>query len=131
MPLWRDDEIQVVRAILYGTFTVCTGCNLFEKTQCRLNLYLKWSKMKKAQIIYTEKDEIQGYFPKGRDSVFYECTLTVTDKKTKPVTLELNITIHNYVFEFPEKKIFTGDSVSEVYGKLSKWFASYGFVFKY
>ncbi len=57
--------------------------------------------------IYTEKDEIQGYFPKGRDSVFYECTLTVTDKKTKPVTLELNITIHNYVFEFPEKKIFT------------------------
>ena len=87
--------------------------------------------MKKAKIIYTEKAEIMGYFPRGKDSVFYDGTLTVKDKKTKPVTLELKISIHHYIFEFPEIKIFTADNVTDVYAKLSKWFASYEFIFKY
>jgi len=87
--------------------------------------------MEKSQIIYTEKQEIMGYFPKGRDGVFYEGTLTITDKDKHSVTLELKITMHHFIFEFPETKTFKGDSVSEVYGKLSKWFASLGFVFRY
>jgi hypothetical protein len=87
--------------------------------------------MEKPQIIYKEKEEIWGYFPKGKDSVFYEGTLTIAHKKANPVTLNLKIKMRHFVFEFPETKTFKGSSVTEVYGKLSKWFTSYGFVFKY
>ncbi len=85
--------------------------------------------MKKAKILYTETDEISGYYQ--GDSVLYKGTLIVKDKKTKPVSLELAITMHSYGFEFPETKIFTGDSVTDVYAKLSKWFSTYGFIFQY
>ncbi len=86
--------------------------------------------MKKTIIIYTEKQEIMGYFPKGKDSVFYKGTLTITDKVKSAVTLDLKISIHHFIFEFPERKSFKGDCVTEVYAKLSKWFSSYGFVFR-
>ncbi|MEI6138258.1 MAG: hypothetical protein WCP85_03290 [Mariniphaga sp.] len=87
--------------------------------------------MKKSLIIYTETQLISGYFPKGKDSVFYNGTLTVTDNEKTPVTLELKIKMHPYVVEFPENKSFKADSVTEVYGKLSKWFSSYGFIFRF
>jgi len=36
--------------------------------------------MEKPRIIYQEKQEIMGYFPKGRDCVYYIGILTITDK---------------------------------------------------
>ncbi len=85
--------------------------------------------MKKNKIIYTETKDISGYFPKGKDWVFYEGTLTVTDKEKTPIILELKIKKYPFIGEFPENKSFKADSVTEVYGKLSKWFSSYGFIF--
>lgn len=61
--------------------------------------------MQKSKIIYTEKQEIIRYLPKHRDTVNYKGILKITDKKTNPVTLALKIIMHNFVFQFPEKKI--------------------------
>ena len=86
--------------------------------------------MKKATILYSETEEIFGWFPKG-DSVHYKGTLNIYERKTKRITLELKISTHPFVFEFPDTKSFTADSVTGIYAKLTKWFSSYGFVFKH
>jgi hypothetical protein len=88
--------------------------------------------MEKIKVVYQSKEEIYGYFPKGNDSLTYAGVLTVSDKAGKNmVTLDLTIKRHLYIMELPDKKIFNGESVTQVYGKLSKWFYSYGIVFMF
>jgi len=85
--------------------------------------------MKNTQVIYTETQEIMGYYPRGKDGVYYDGKLIITDKQKDAVTLELKLTRPIIIYEFPEKKKFKGDCVAEVYGKLSDWFSRYGFIF--
>jgi hypothetical protein len=86
----------------------------------------------KANVIYEEEEYLAGYYPRAKDWVGYTGKLTIAEGKTAPVKLQLSreyLTI-DLSMCMPKKKTITGKSVAEVYGKLSKWYLSYGILFK-
>lgn len=88
--------------------------------------------MQKAIVIYEEEEYLAGYYPRAKEWVGYTGKLTIAERKTAPVKLQLcmeYLTI-DLAMGMPEKKTITGKSVTEVYGKLSKWYLSYGILFK-
>lgn len=62
----------------------------------------------------------------------YSGNLTIYDRETNPVVLKLNSEIYDaFIGEFmEEKKELKGDSVSEVFGKVSKWYFKNGIIFQ-
>lgn len=62
----------------------------------------------------------------------YSGSLTIYDRTSKPVVLKLKSEIlDSFIGEFMEdRKDFKGDSVSEVFGKLSKWYYQNGIIFQ-
>lgn len=64
------------------------------------------------------------------DYVYWQ--LTIYDRKTNPVILKLNSEIFDtFIGMFMDKKIeFKGNNVSDVLGKLSKWYYKHGIIFQ-
>jgi hypothetical protein len=62
----------------------------------------------------------------------YSGKLTIYDRKTNPVLLKLNSEIDDtFIGEFmEEKKEFKGNSVSNVFGKVAKWYLKNGIAFQ-
>jgi len=62
----------------------------------------------------------------------YSGKLTIYGRKPNPVILKLKSEIYDTsIAEFmEEKKVFKGDSVSEVYGKVAKWYYKNGIIFQ-
>ena len=87
--------------------------------------------MAKAEILWKSDESIRILFPRAKDYLHYKGALTITSKKTKNVSLEIKCIISNYVMEnyMDDEITFTGDSISEVYGKMSKYFSKYGMIF--
>lgn len=87
--------------------------------------------MRKIETIWKSEEFINVKFPIAKDYLNYKGLLTITNKKTKPVTLAITCTLGNYVMEnIMDKNIsFTGNSISEVYGKMSKYFSKFGMIF--
>ncbi|HDT12298.1 MAG TPA: hypothetical protein ENO01_01430 [Candidatus Marinimicrobia bacterium] len=88
--------------------------------------------MPRARVIYEEEEYLAGYYPRAKEWVGYTGKLTISERKTAPVKLQLRmeyLTI-DLTMGMPEKKTITGKSVTEVYGKLSRWYLSYGILFK-
>jgi len=58
--------------------------------------------------------------------------LTIYDRKNNPVVLKVKSEFFDSFIgeEMEEKKQFNGISVSEVYGKLSKWYFKNGIIFQ-
>lgn len=79
--------------------------------------------MPKQKIVYQEKQEIFGKHLRSKLWVGYSGTLTVHDRKVNPVTLKIKTEIADSSLAeiMDDKKEFKGDSVTEVYAKLSKW----------
>jgi len=88
--------------------------------------------MTKPKIKFQYKEEIFGKFTRTNEYICYSGKLTIYDKKTKPVKLQIKCEYNNYVLEdfMEEQKTFLGDSITEVYSKLSKWFYNYEIVFQ-
>ena len=64
--------------------------------------------------------------------VMYSGKLTIYDRNTNPIVLRLRSEIYDtFLGEFmEEKKEFKGNSVSDVYGKVSKWYYKNGIIFQ-
>ncbi len=79
--------------------------------------------MPKLSIIYQAKQEIFGKHLKAKEWIEYSGKLTIYDRKTKPVTLKIKSEIaDSFLAEImDDEKEFKGNSVTEVYAKLSKW----------
>lgn len=88
--------------------------------------------MVKSTIIYQADQEVIGKHLRSKEWVMYSGKLTIYDRKTNPIVLKLKSEIYDtFIGEFMEdKKEFKGDSVSEVYGKMAKWYNKNGIIFQ-
>ena len=88
--------------------------------------------MPKTTIIYQADQEVIGKHLRSNEWVMYSGMLTIYDRKTNPIVLKLKSEIYDtFIGEImDEKKEFIGDSVSDVYGKLAKWYYKNGIIFK-
>jgi len=88
--------------------------------------------MSKAKIVYQANQEVIGKHLQSKEWVMYTGKLIIYDRKTNPIILKLTSeTYDSFIGEFMEEKIeFKGKSVSNVYGKLAKWFYKNGIIFQ-
>lgn len=88
--------------------------------------------MEKTKITYQANQELLGKHLQSNEWVMYSGSLTIYDRVTKPVVLRVKSEIYDsFIGEFMEdRKDFKGDSVSEVFGKLSKWYYKNGIIFQ-
>jgi len=89
--------------------------------------------MPKAKILYQASQEIFGKHLRAKEWIQYSGKLTVYDRKSNPVKLKLKSEIaDSFLAEIMEDhKEFQGNSVTEVYAKLSKWLYLREVVFQY
>ena len=88
--------------------------------------------MPKAKILYSARQEIFGKHLRAKEWIQYLGKLTIYERKTYPVVLKMKSEIYDsFLAEFmDDEKEFKGNSVAEVYGKLSKWFYNRGVIFQ-
>lgn len=88
--------------------------------------------MRKSTIIYQADQEVIGKHLRSKEWVMYSGKLTIYDRKTNPIVLKLKSEIDDtFIGEFMENiKEFNGDSVSDVYGKMAKWYNKNGIIFQ-
>jgi hypothetical protein len=88
--------------------------------------------MPKTMIIYQAEQEVIGKHLRSKEWVMYSGKLTIYDRKINPIVLKLKTEINDtFIGEFMEdKKEFKGASVSEVYGKMAKWYYKNGIIFQ-
>ena len=88
--------------------------------------------MPKSKIIYQADQEVTGKHYPFKEWVMYSGKLTIYDRKTNPIVLKLTSEIYDtFIGEFMEDEMeFKGDSVSDVYGKMAKWYYKNGIVFQ-
>lgn len=89
-------------------------------------------KMPKSKIIYQANQEVIGKHLQSNEWVMYSGKLTFFDRKTYPVILKLQSEIYDtFIGEFmEEKKEFKGSTVSDVFGKVAKWYFKNGIIFQ-
>lgn len=88
--------------------------------------------MPKVKIIYQADQEVVGEHLKSKEWVMFSGKLTIYDRKINPIVIKLkNEIFDTFIGGFmEEKKEFNGNSVTEVYGKLSKWLYNNGIIFQ-
>ena len=88
--------------------------------------------MQTTKIIYQANQEIIGKHLQSKEWVMYSGKLTIYDRKTNRVLLKLISEIDDtFIGEFmEEKREFKGNSVSEVFGKVAKWYFKNGIIFQ-
>lgn len=79
--------------------------------------------MPKSIIIYQAKQKIFGKHLRAKEWIEYSGKLMVYERKTNPVILKIKSEIYDsFLVEIMDsEKEFKGDSITEVYAKLSKW----------
>jgi hypothetical protein len=87
--------------------------------------------MSKSLIIYQANQKVTGKHLRSNEWIMYSGKLTIFDRESDPVVLKLKSEIYDtFIGGFMEdKKDFKGNSVSEVYGKMAKWFYKNGIIF--
>ena len=88
--------------------------------------------MPRISIIYQSTEEVIGKHLQSKEWVIYSGKLTIYDRKTNPIILKLKSEIaDNFIGEFmEEKKEFKGNSFSEVFGKVAKWYNKNAIIFQ-
>ena len=88
--------------------------------------------MPNVKIIYQADQEVLGKHLKSKEWVMFSGKLTIYDRKNDPVVIKLkNEIFDTFIGELMEdKKEFKGNSVTEVYGKLAKWYYNNGIIFQ-
>ncbi len=88
--------------------------------------------MPTTKIIYQANQEIIGKHLQSKEWVMYTGKLTIYDRKINPVILKLKSEIYDtFIGEFMEaKKEFKGNTVSDVFGKVAKWYFKNGIIFQ-
>ena len=85
-----------------------------------------------AKILYHAKQEIFGKHLRAKEWISYSGKLSVNDRKTNPVVLKIKSeNVDSFLADImDDEKEFKGNSVTEVYGKLSKWLYNRGVIFQ-
>ena len=88
--------------------------------------------MPKSKILYQADQDVVGKHLRSNEWIMYSGRLTIYDRKTYPIVLKLKSEISDSFLSIgmDEKIEFKGYSVSEVYGKLSKWYYKRGIIFQ-
>jgi hypothetical protein len=88
--------------------------------------------MPKSKIIYQADQEIIGRHLKAKEWIMYTGKLTIYERNTYPVVLKLKSELYDSILgEFmDELKEFKGTTVSDVFGKLSRWYYKNGIIFQ-
>jgi hypothetical protein len=88
--------------------------------------------MTKERIIYQSKEDVLGKHLRSGEWIYYIGELIIYDRKTYPVVLKLTRETHDFfISEFMEKKKeIKGKSLSEVFGKVAKWFYNQGIIYQ-
>lgn len=88
--------------------------------------------MPNVTIIYQADQEVMGKHLRSNEWIIYSGKLIIYDRKENHVVLKLKSEIYDsFLGELLEnKKEFKGDTVTEVYGKLAKWYLKNGIIFK-
>ncbi|MDD2636561.1 MAG: hypothetical protein PHW82_13800 [Bacteroidales bacterium] len=89
--------------------------------------------MPKTKIIYQANQEVIGKHVQSNEWVMYSGELIpIYNQKTNPIILKLRSEIDDtFIGEFmEEKKEFKGNSVSNVFGKVAKWYLKNGIIFQ-
>jgi hypothetical protein len=88
--------------------------------------------MSKSIIVYQADQEVIGKHLRSKEWIMYSGKLTIYNRKTNPIVLKLKSEIHDsFIGEFmDDNKEFKGNSVSDVFGKLSKWYYKNGIIFQ-
>jgi hypothetical protein len=88
--------------------------------------------MPKSIIIYQADQEVIGKHLRSKQWIMYSGKLTIYNRKTNPIVLKLKSEIYDsFIGEFMDKnKEFKGNAVSDVFGKLSKWYFQNGIIFQ-
>jgi len=88
--------------------------------------------MAKAKLIFQSEEEVTGKFRRTGEYIHYGGKLYVYDRKTNPVILELKCIYNNFILEeiMDSEISFSGDSISQVYAKLSKWYLKFDVTFQ-
>ena len=86
--------------------------------------------MAKSRVLYQSTEEVFGKHIRSGEWVCYSGTLTIFERKTFPVVLELRSEIGDSFLQMmmDEDKEIKGVSVSEVYGKVSRWLYDQGVI---
>ncbi len=87
--------------------------------------------MAQSKIIYQENQEVLGKHLQSKNYILYSGTLTIYERKTNPVILELKcIEYDSFMRMILEDYLeFKANTVTDVYGKLSKSFFNKGIIF--
>ena len=88
--------------------------------------------MAKSKIKYQSNEKIVGKHLRSNEWISYVRKLSVYERKNYPVVLSLK---SDYIDSFiamtiEEEKTFKGNSTSEVFGKLAKWFYKRRIIFQ-
>ena len=88
--------------------------------------------MPRSKILYRSFEEVFGKHLRSGEWVYYKGELIIYERKTYPVVLKLKSEIGDSFLQMmmDEQKTIKGQSVSEVYGKVSRWFDGRGVIFK-
>jgi hypothetical protein len=89
--------------------------------------------MPSSNILYQANQEVFGKHIQSKEWIFYSGKLTIYERKVNPVILKLKCeTNRSFITDFMDQvKEFKGKSVTEVYGKMSRWYYRYGIIFQY
>jgi len=88
--------------------------------------------MPKSRIIHIEDQEVIGMHLRSKQWILYTGKLKIYDRKTNPIVLKLNSEFSGgFVSDHMESdKQFKGNSISEVFGKVAKWYYKNGIIFQ-
>ena len=84
--------------------------------------------MAKAKILYQSSEEVFGKHLRSDEWIYYTGKLTIYERKTYPVVLKLKSEIVDSFLQMDEVREIKGKTVSEVYGKVSRWLNDQGVI---
>ena len=87
--------------------------------------------MPNSTKLFQSKEKIIGKHLKSNEWIMYIGLLMIYDRTSKPVILKIKSEIYDSFLstEMDDMKEFKGDTISEVYQKLSSWFRRKGVIF--
>jgi hypothetical protein len=81
-------------------------------------------------VLYESVEHIEAVFPRSRERITYQGLLRVSDSGASPVRLELKfVPPHPFCCNMPESHSIRGESVTDVYVKLTRFLRRIGFEF--
>lgn len=78
-------------------------------------------------VLFEANERVEARFPQSKEWIAYNATIQIENSKAHPVRMELEfIPPHPFFCNMPITHSIKGDSITNVYVKLAKFFRTYG-----